>query len=120
MSCCDEAAQILIAALGGEEMTKKIAGGTRWWQVRGIAGVEANWVANKKEWNKAERQHPASDTRSRSPPSNPSIDGHDGGADKNDRYTPELDPMRCMLYFHGGMDSPITGWPLISSKVHVS
>jgi len=107
MSCCHEAAQILIAVLGGEEMTKKVAGGTRWWQVRGIAGVEANWVANKKEWNKAARQRSASDTPNRSQPSNPPVNGHDNGANESDTYTPELDPMRCMLYFHGGMDSSI-------------
>ena len=38
MSCCDEAAKHLIKALGGEEMTKKTVGGTKWWQVRGFNG----------------------------------------------------------------------------------
>lgn len=38
MSCCDEAAKIVIQALGGEEMTKKLVGGTKWWQVRGVKG----------------------------------------------------------------------------------
>lgn len=40
MSCCDDAATYLIQALGGDEMTKKVVGGTKWWQVRGIKGYE--------------------------------------------------------------------------------
>jgi hypothetical protein len=38
MSCCDEAAEVVIKALGGEELTKKLVGGTKWWQVRGLKG----------------------------------------------------------------------------------
>ena len=38
ISCCDEAAEIIVQALGGEEMTKRIVGGTKWWQVRGVKG----------------------------------------------------------------------------------
>lgn len=38
MSCCDEAADIVVQALGGEEMTKRVVGGTKWWQVRGVKG----------------------------------------------------------------------------------
>ena len=42
VSCCDEAALHLIQALGGEEHAKRIVGGTKWWQVRGIPGYESN------------------------------------------------------------------------------
>jgi len=38
MPSCDEAAKYLIAALGGEEMARKVAGGTKWWQARGVKG----------------------------------------------------------------------------------
>lgn len=38
MSCCDDAATFLIEALGGEEVCKRVIGGTKWWQVRGIRG----------------------------------------------------------------------------------
>ena len=38
MSCCDQAADYLIDALGGEAVTKRVVGGTKWWQVRGING----------------------------------------------------------------------------------
>lgn len=113
LSCCDDAAPILIASLGGEEKAKEIAGGTRWWQVRGLAGVDANWVANKKDWNRADRMRRNSEaSRSRassfaSNGSTPSTAASDSdrstavGGD-SDTYTADLDPMRCMLYFHGG------------------
>jgi hypothetical protein len=38
MSCCDEAAMLIIQALGGEEHVTRLVGGTKWWQVRGITG----------------------------------------------------------------------------------
>jgi hypothetical protein len=40
----------MVTALGGEEMAYKIAGGTKWWQVRAGPGVEAEWVVLKKDW----------------------------------------------------------------------
>lgn len=38
MSSCDDAAKILITALGGEEEARRITGGLKWWQVRGVQG----------------------------------------------------------------------------------
>jgi len=38
MSSCDEAAIYLIKAFRGEEVMKRVVGGTKWWQVRGIRG----------------------------------------------------------------------------------
>jgi hypothetical protein len=43
-------AEFLVKALGGEEMAYKIAGGTKWWQVRAGPGVEGEWVVMKKDW----------------------------------------------------------------------
>jgi hypothetical protein len=43
-------AEYLVKALGGEEMAYKIAGGTKWWQVRAGPGVEGEWVVLKKDW----------------------------------------------------------------------
>jgi hypothetical protein len=40
----------LVKALGGEEMAYKIAGGTKWWQVRAGPGVEGEWIVLKKDW----------------------------------------------------------------------
>lgn len=137
LSCCDAAAPILINALGGEEKAKEIAGGTRWWQVRGLAGVDANWVANKKEWNRADRMRKKRDAnKSRASSSGlasnngsgvssgsgsgsdlpTAATGNDGGNGANDTYTPDLDPMRCMLYFHGGKFSLLNFSSLISNS----
>lgn len=44
------AAEYIVTAFGGEEMTFKIAGGTKWWQVRAGQGVEAEWIVMKKDW----------------------------------------------------------------------
>lgn len=40
----------MITAFGGEEMAFKVAGGTKWWQVRAGQGVEAEWIVMKKDW----------------------------------------------------------------------
>ena len=41
MSCCDEAATYVIDVLGGEQKTRELVGGTKWWQVRGLKGYVA-------------------------------------------------------------------------------
>ncbi|CAE7140127.1 unnamed protein product [Rhizoctonia solani] len=56
LSTCDEAAPLLIQALGGPEAAREVAGGTKWWQVRGVRGVDAQWVAVKRDWQEAERR----------------------------------------------------------------
>lgn len=38
MSSCDDAAGYLIDVLGGEDKTRQLVGGTKWWQVRGVKG----------------------------------------------------------------------------------
>lgn len=49
-------ANYLIKALGDEEMAYKIAGGTKWWQVRAGHGVEAEWIVMKDEYRRSERE----------------------------------------------------------------
>jgi hypothetical protein len=44
------AAEYLVEALGGAEMAYKVAGGSKWWQVRAGPGVEAEWIVMKKDW----------------------------------------------------------------------
>lgn len=44
------AAEYMVTAFGGEEMAFKVAGGTKWWQVRAGQGVEAEWIVMKKDW----------------------------------------------------------------------
>ena len=38
LSKCEEAASYLIKALGGEEVAKRLIGGVKWWQFRGVNG----------------------------------------------------------------------------------
>jgi hypothetical protein len=38
MASCDEAAVYLIKAFRGEQVMKRVVGGTKWWQVRGVRG----------------------------------------------------------------------------------
>lgn len=48
------AADVLIKALGGEEMAFKVVGGTKWWQVRAGKGLECEWIAMKKGYQKTD------------------------------------------------------------------
>ncbi|WWD17016.1 hypothetical protein CI109_101452 [Kwoniella shandongensis] len=92
------AAEFLIKAFGGEEMAYKIAGGTKWWQVRAGQGVEGEWIVMKKDWKevveveKREREQRAKGAKT----------GNDHTADEDDGFRPEMDRLRCMLYIHGG------------------
>lgn len=56
MASCDEAAVHLIRAFGGEDVMKRVVGGTKWWQVRGIRGLDAEWISAKKDWENAQRR----------------------------------------------------------------
>lgn len=49
------AADYLVTAFGGEEMAYKVAGGSKWWQVRAGPGVEAEWIVMKKDWKEYEK-----------------------------------------------------------------
>ncbi|KAH9944756.1 lipase/ esterase [Amylocystis lapponica] len=99
MSCCDEAATHLIRALGGEEVTKRVVGGTKWWQVRGVQGIDAEWITARKDWEEAKRKHKAQQRearkgRAREPAAAPE--------EPPATYEPEMDEMRCILFVHGG------------------
>ncbi|KAK0191165.1 alpha/beta-hydrolase [Armillaria mellea] len=43
LSSCNQAADILIDWFGPEEL-KQVVGGERWWQVRGLDGVDGEWI----------------------------------------------------------------------------
>ncbi|TCD60789.1 hypothetical protein EIP91_009518 [Steccherinum ochraceum] len=107
MSCCDDAATYLTQALGGEEMTKKVVGGTKWWQVRGISGVDAEWIAAKKDWRQAEKRYRAWEEKASAADSSRDESSTEQAkpgvpADASAHYQPEMDEMRCILYVHGG------------------
>lgn len=44
---CNRAADLLLDWFDAEEL-KKVVGGERWWQVRGLDGLEAEWVTERK------------------------------------------------------------------------
>ncbi|KAG1806633.1 alpha beta-hydrolase [Suillus plorans] len=43
---CNQAADLLIQWFGPEDL-KRVVGGERWWQVRGLDGIDAEWIAEK-------------------------------------------------------------------------
>lgn len=47
LSSCNKAADLLLDWFDPDEL-KKVVGGERWWQVRGLDGIEAEWVTEKK------------------------------------------------------------------------
>ncbi|KAF5333486.1 hypothetical protein D9611_002644 [Ephemerocybe angulata] len=46
LSSCNDAADCLIKWFGQNEL-KKVVGGERWWQVRGLDGIDAEWIAER-------------------------------------------------------------------------
>ena len=93
---CTQAAEYLIKALGGENQAARITGGTRWWQVRGLNGMDANWIAVKKDLESAKKERLRH--QSTMGDSNPRTTSDDNDGE----YSSKLDPMRCMYYIHGG------------------
>ncbi|KAF8261460.1 hypothetical protein EI94DRAFT_1745923 [Lactarius quietus] len=129
MASCDEAATFLIRAFGGEDVMKRVVGGTKWWQVRGIRGLDAEWISAKKDWQKAQRRSKEREGSAAAPQEHtaerpelrdhilngvasgplPELEGDAGVHSKNSEtsrdnaeYQPEMDEMRCILYSHGG------------------
>ncbi|CAE6480208.1 unnamed protein product [Rhizoctonia solani] len=123
LSSCNEAADLLITLLrrtstpSGSDYTeeeaeaefKRVVGGERWWQVRGLEGVEAEWVAMKKDWeqiSKAERRKEKKKQRHREHTiKRKSKHGKHPAEDPlaSEEYTEDIDNLtRVMLYIHGG------------------
>ncbi|KAG6920232.1 hypothetical protein DXG01_005001 [Tephrocybe rancida] len=103
MASCDEAAKILVTAFGGEEAAKSIVGGVKWWQVRGISGVDAQWITAKKDWENAKRRTKMKEkAKGNDPLSTASADPSAGGLADSGTYEKHMDEMRCILYSHGG------------------
>ena len=131
MSCCDQAAEYLIDALGGESVTKRVVGGTKWWQIRGVNGcgvvsncsrkilihryssVDGEWIVAKKDWEEAKKRAKSKERRNKSKerreqerkkstPQSTAADSASTDDTSESGYTPEMDEQRCILYFHGG------------------
>ncbi|THH13788.1 hypothetical protein EW146_g6481 [Bondarzewia mesenterica] len=102
MSCCDEAARLTIKAFGGEETMKRTVGGTKWWQVRGVSGIEAEWITAKKDWQHAKRRAKEHQKGSMKGKGKMDDEKEKASSEDNGEYQPEMDEMRCILYSHGG------------------
>ncbi|KAI0317105.1 hypothetical protein OF83DRAFT_1172261 [Amylostereum chailletii] len=120
MYSCDEAAKHLVVAFGGEEAMKRTVGGVKWWQVRGVRGVSAEWIVARKDIDDARKY--SAHTRSGKKKSfsgrfAPARSGTTADTDvtademgqesttlggEGASYQPEMDDMKCILYFHGG------------------
>ncbi|KAJ3927816.1 MAG: hypothetical protein NXY57DRAFT_903201 [Lentinula lateritia] len=97
MSSCDEAAKYLITALGGQELAVKLVGGVKWWQVRSLDGVDAQWITAKKDWQEAKRRYQDRGNTQRDEKHEPMLDQSESAT-----YNQDMDTMRCILYAHGG------------------
>lgn len=117
LSKCEEATPYLIKALGGEQVAKRLIGGVKWWQVRGVNGsatlcttwsmfpdifyrVDAQWITAKKDWKESKRKHKLQREKGST---DSSSGGPEAGDAKNEAvYDKDMDASRCILYFHGG------------------
>ncbi|KAK0225287.1 Alpha/Beta hydrolase protein [Armillaria fumosa] len=102
MSSCDDAAKYLVQALGGQDATRRVAGGVKWWQARVTNGVDAEWITMKKDLREANKRDKGRTTATSTPVTPPVEEpkAHTGAhATDND---PETDEMCCFLYLHGG------------------
>ncbi|CAE6500723.1 unnamed protein product [Rhizoctonia solani] len=123
LSSCNQAADLLITLLrrtsapSGSNYTeeeaeaefKRVVGGERWWQVRGLDGVEAEWVAMKSDWeqiSKAERKKEKKKQRHREHAAKRNARHGKHPAEDTlatEEYTEDIDNLtRVMLYIHGG------------------
>ncbi|KAG8703730.1 hypothetical protein FRC09_003979 [Ceratobasidium sp. 395] len=123
LSSCNDAADLLIKLLrqtstpsgssfSDEEADaefKRVVGGEKWWQVRGLDGIEAEWVAMKSDWesiSKAEKKKEKKKQRHREHSAKRNAkQGKHPMEDPlaNEEYTDDIDNLtRVMLYIHGG------------------
>ncbi|KJA29849.1 hypothetical protein HYPSUDRAFT_31857 [Hypholoma sublateritium FD-334 SS-4] len=86
LSTCNAAADSLIEWFGPEEI-KLVVGGERWWQVRGLDGIDAEWVAEMEDLG------PETEIKA--------VDGKKlSNAEANIKRMEHLETV--MLYVHGG------------------
>ncbi|KAK2463097.1 hypothetical protein APHAL10511_004752 [Amanita phalloides] len=100
LSSCDKAATYLIQALGGEEHARTVVGGVKWWQVRSLDGIEAQWITAKKDWREAKKRYKMHQRKTEAN----GTEGPNISTESPDEFTYEeaMDDMRCILYIHGG------------------
>lgn len=112
LSSCNRAADILIDWFGPYEL-KNTVGGERWWQVRGLDGVDGEWISGK-DYLDSSAQH----------------NDHGKKLSNNDRNILRMNHLETVmvcqfcdlpmitdlgqLYVHGGSTSRLNGITLIS------
>lgn len=114
LRCCDAAADLLIEAFGGVEIARSVAGGVRWWQVRGLEGIPAEWIMVRKDIDARRRRRKAEKADLRRSKSTRTIrtqkaeEASAAQAHEDDNepephiYSTEMDGTPCMLYIHVG------------------
>ncbi|KAF8549961.1 alpha/beta-hydrolase [Imleria badia] len=102
MSCCDEAATLLIQTLGGEENAFLLVGGTKWWQVRGVAGIAGEWVTARKDWEEAKKRCKKKKADSSGSSRDPADAMPSSVSEPSSMYDEDVADLRCILYAHGG------------------
>ncbi|KAL1740372.1 Alpha/Beta hydrolase protein, partial [Schizophyllum fasciatum] len=81
---CNQAADALIEWFGPEDL-KRVVGGERWWQVRGLDGIDAEWITQKEYLADGEQARHGKDLTS------------------EEELIQRMEPLdRVMLYVHGG------------------
>ncbi|RXW24937.1 hypothetical protein EST38_g897 [Candolleomyces aberdarensis] len=100
MTSCDQAANYLVEVLGGEEFCRKLIGGIKWWQVRGVNGVDGQWIVARKDWKEAQRRHKRCDPAQSPPRENGTATPQ--AVEEEATYNEDMDAMRCILFLHGG------------------
>ena len=56
LSSCNKAADALVEWFGPEDL-KNVVGGERWWQIRGLDGIDSEWITESKFLDAAKPQH---------------------------------------------------------------
>lgn len=75
-----------------------------------MRGVEAQWVAAKKDWEQTKKKDKEKNKHGAETHQDDNLEDklrdamHDTERkeDPDAEYLPEMDPLRCMLYIHGG------------------
>ncbi|KAJ3576185.1 hypothetical protein NP233_g603 [Leucocoprinus birnbaumii] len=86
LSSCNISADVLLDWFGSDEL-RRVVGGHKWWQVRGLDGIEAEWITEKKYLSSTKER--ASDPKS-------SLSHVEEAIKRMDDIQP------LMLYIHGG------------------
>lgn len=89
----------MVEAFGGVEEARRQVGGSEWWQVRGLKGVEAEWIVVKRDWAEREKEEKKRERERK---------GKEKEKETVEEENPEeqmegegMDEMKCMLYIHG-------------------